>query len=166
MNGDVVFKVKTTKTGTRSNGQVLCALDTSVNERQFQLAITRLARAYGWMVSHTQASTPRPGRTTTSAASGSPDLLMVDAERGLFIHAELKSESGGTRAEQVAWLDALARAASGTDGAVTVWLARPRHWPQIAALLTGTPVDERLSLMTPRQRHRDAKYTPETAEAA
>ena len=83
-----------------------------MTEKQLQNAIIKLAEFAGWLVYHTHDS--------RRSHPGFPDLVLVKSTRMIF--AELKSEKGTMRPEQVKWLAALAAA----HDEVYIW--RPAQW--------------------------------------
>ena len=83
-----------------------------MTEKQLQTVIIQLAELLGWLVYHTHDS--------RRSQAGFPDLVLVRGNRIIF--AELKSEKGRTRPEQVKWLTALA----GATPEVYTW--RPAQW--------------------------------------
>lgn len=106
-----------------------------VTERELTTQLVDLAKTTGWKRYHTWRS--------KHSAAGYPDETLV-RERLVFL--ELKTETGKVTAEQRDWLRALAAAD------VEVYVLRPRHLEQIAAVLAARrdPVGGHLS--TPRAR--------------
>lgn len=68
-----------------------------LTEREFQSQVIGLASFYGWRHYHTHDSRRSP--------AGFPDLVLVRGEELIF--AELKTEKGRVRLEQVEWMAAL-----------------------------------------------------------
>ena len=68
------------------------------SEAQLQSAVVEGLSATGWMVYHTYDS--------RRSAPGFPDIVAVRGDR--MLAWELKSAKGRVRAEQAAWIDALA----------------------------------------------------------
>jgi hypothetical protein len=96
-----------------------------VTEAGFQKQIIDLARMSGWKVFHARPARFADGRVAThfTGDAGFPDLVMVHPRKG-FIIAELKSDTGRTTPEQVAWLEA-------SGHWVEAYLWRPKDWPMI-----------------------------------
>lgn len=92
-----------------------------ITERAFQAEVLHLAGLFGWRVFH-----PYDSRRSQR---GFPDLTLVRGDRLVF--AELKSEGGRVRPEQVEWLDAL----GGVGGCVEAFLWRPSDLDAIAGVL-------------------------------
>jgi hypothetical protein len=90
------------------------------SEKHFLGRVTRLAELYGWVVHHTLDS--------TGTRAGEPDLRMIRPPR--YLLAELKSQHGRLRPEQVAMLAMLERC-PGVES--FVW--RPSDWQQIVEVL-------------------------------
>ena len=90
------------------------------SEKSFQRRVVQLARLYGWVVHHTLDS--------TGTRAGEPDLRMIRPPR--YLLAELKSQHGRLRPEQVAMLAMLERC-PGVES--FVW--RPSDWQQIVEVL-------------------------------
>jgi len=78
-------------------------------ESKWLAEVSRRARGWGWRVYHTLNS--------LGSAKGFPDLVMVRPPR--LIVAELKSDAGKVRPEQLEWLDDL------RSCGVEVYLWRP-----------------------------------------
>ena len=99
------------------------------SEVDFQRAVLDAARLFGWRVAHFRpARTAHGWRTPVQAdGAGFPDLILCRGDR--LIAAELKRERGRLRAEQEAWLDALAVAGAETY----TW--RPSDWDAVIAAL-------------------------------
>lgn len=93
----------------------------SMSEATLQANVIDLARLRGWHVAHFRPALTRRGyRTPVEAdAAGFPDLVLV---REYVLFAELKSETGRTRPEQLAWRQWLAEA----HYHVRLW--RPSDW--------------------------------------
>lgn len=111
----------------------------SMTEEDLQSAIIELAQLYGWHIHHVRpARSIRGWWTPVQGNIGFCDLVL--AKDGCVIFAELKSERGRIRPEQVEWMHALSGEnwKSGeispsfreVDGgkwiAVVLW--RPRDW--------------------------------------
>lgn len=111
-----------------SRGAQLATL--SPNERAWQDQVIELARLYGWRVAHFRpAKTEQGWRTPVQAdGAGFPDLVLVRPPRVIF--AELKSATGGIRAEQRVWLDQLLDC-----GGVETYIWRPNDFDQVARIL-------------------------------
>lgn len=82
-----------------------------MTERELQRAVVSLAHLRGWHTYHTYDS--------RRSAAGFPDLVLV---REYVVFAELKSEKGKLRPEQLAWQQWLAEA----HYHVRLW--RPSDW--------------------------------------
>lgn len=86
------------------------ACPSTISEAALQWAIIDLAHTLGWRVAHFRAArVKRGGREvyeTPVAADGKgfPDLVLV---RDRVIFAELKSDTGGIRPDQLLWMEAL-----------------------------------------------------------
>lgn len=91
-----------------------------MTERQFQSQVVKVAKLNGWLVYHTFDS--------RRSEPGFPDLVLVKGERVIF--AELKSEQGRVRPEQVEWLERLSVA---KEMKAVVW--RPSELKQIVKSL-------------------------------
>lgn len=107
---------------------------TPQSEKEFQTDVLRLAGMFGWRTFHdfdSRRSTP-----------GFPDLVAVKPPRLIF--AELKSDTGKLRPDQVLWLDDLTKVESALDRAiggsspVEVYVWRPSDLQFIAATFGGT----------------------------
>lgn len=99
-------------------------------EAQFQDAVADLARLLGWKVAHFRnARTSSGGHHTPVSYDGRgfPDLVLV---RDRVVFAELKSERGRLRDQQLEWIDDLA------DAGVEAYCWRPSDWPVIEQSLT------------------------------
>jgi hypothetical protein len=83
---------------------------TDLTERQFQAQVVGLAKFYGWREYHTHDS--------RRSQPGFPDLVLVRGEELIF--AELKTEKGRVRPEQVEWMAVLEQVPG-----VDVFLWRP-----------------------------------------
>lgn len=71
----------------------------TVPERDFQRQIIDAARWLGWLVYHVFDS--------RRDEPGFPDIVMVHPRQRRVVFAELKSEAGRLRPEQLVWLGAL-----------------------------------------------------------
>lgn len=92
---------------------------TALSETAWTGRVIDIARLHGWRVGHFRpAQTAKGWRTPMSGHVGVPDLLL--ARGGDVLMAELKSDSGRLRTEQVEWLAAL-----GAHGCV--WRPRDAH---------------------------------------
>lgn len=74
-------------------------LTLAISEKDWQSQVIEVAGVGGWRHYHTHDS--------RRSAKGFPDLVFV---RDRVVYAELKSEIGQLRPEQVEWLEALAAA--------------------------------------------------------
>lgn len=73
-----------------------------ISEAAFTETVIQLAKWHGWRVAHFRpAQTSRGWRTPMSGDVGFPDLVL--ARKGEVLFAELKSETGRMRREQVDW---------------------------------------------------------------
>ncbi len=81
------------------------------SEAQFQRAVMDLCAHLGLLVFHS-------GDSRRDSCAGFPDLVIVGKHGVIF--AELKSEKGRVRPEQIAWLTALAQARA------TAYIWRPQ----------------------------------------
>jgi len=96
-----------------------------VTEADYQQRVLDTAVLLGWHVAHFRpARTARGWRTPMQGQPGFPDLVL--ARGGTVILAELKTDRGQPKPDQLAWLDAL-----GEHG--RLW--RPRDWTDVLAEL-------------------------------
>lgn len=100
-------------------------------ESEFEDAVITAAQLGGWRVhAERPARTAHGGwRTAVKGDTGWPDLALAHPRRGLFVLAELKSESGRVRPEQRRWLDDLEAAG------VTCRVWRPIQLGSVAQFL-------------------------------
>ena len=99
-----------------------------ISEAAFQQRVLEYARLMHWRLAHFRpARTERGWRTPMAGDPGFPDLVLLRRDRLVF--AELKTDSGRLRPEQLQWLESLRR----TCNEVYVW--RPQDWPQIVEAL-------------------------------
>ena len=103
-----------------------------ITEKQFQAAVVKLAKWYGWKVFHPMPVENSRGiwRTAIAGDTGFPDLVLAHATRGLII-AELKTATGRTSEKQAEWIDTLLMAGA------EVYIWRPRDFPAIELRLGG-----------------------------
>ena len=106
-----------------------------ISEAEFQRQVLQLARYCGWRRAHFRvARTAKGWRTAVEGdGAGFPDLILIHAQRGRLIVAELKRDGEAPTAEQQAWLMAWAEVGAETF----VW--RPADWPAIQQILMGAP---------------------------
>jgi len=95
-----------------------------ITERGFRATVIEMAEAHGWRV-YCVLDTRVPARRTSK---GFPDLLLL--KDGVMYCWELKSEKGTATAEQLAWLEELAKV-PGVRAAVV----RPADIPMIEMAL-------------------------------
>lgn len=97
-----------------------------LTEEQFTNTVIELAKFRGWKVAHFRPAQMRSGRWATAMQGhiGYPDLTL--ARNGVVIFAELKSEKGRLRRDQVEWHEQL-------GGLCHVW--RPSDLDRIKELL-------------------------------
>ena len=98
-----------------------------MTERQLLDAVVDVARLHGWSSVHFGGD--RHGRAWYDA-TGFPDLLLVNADRGLVWFRELKTAKGRMSGAQRRWYDYLA--AGGFN--VAIW--RPDDFADIVAALS------------------------------
>jgi hypothetical protein len=91
-----------------------------MSEKEFQGQVVKAARLLGWMVFHTYDS--------RHSVQGFPDLCMVRPPRLLF--AELKTDAGKIRPEQIPWNDAI-----NSIPGIPCYLWRPKDWERIVEVL-------------------------------
>lgn len=93
-----------------------------MSERDFQRSVIELAHLMGWRV----YSIPDSRRTTLS---GYPDLTLWNPKQQRVLFAELKTDKGRLRPEQVVVIDELRQCGQ----QVCVW--RPKDWDEIVTTL-------------------------------
>ena len=106
----------------RVDGQPVAPLADTIDEKDFQAAVIKLAKRNGWKVHYTTNSRRSP--------DGWPDLILSSSARGKFLVRELKTEKGKPTSGQLDWLEELQ--ALGIDAGV--W--RPRDFVEIERMLT------------------------------
>jgi hypothetical protein len=107
-----------------------------MTEREFQRAVMDLAQLCGWETLHVRTSMQANRYLTATSgtmAKGWPDLVLVKGRRLIF--AELKSDKGRPRSEQVRVMSVLNLLAPPSDPNLKVVLWRPSDWPTIEATL-------------------------------
>lgn len=92
-------------------------------EKDWQRQVRQLAKTLGY---HVQYHTFDSRRSDT----GFPDLVL--AKKGRLVFLELKREKGRVTEAQAAWIRAL------KDANAEVYVCRPRHLQQLAAVLGST----------------------------
>lgn len=87
-------------------------------------AVIQLARALGWRTAHFRPARTEQGYRTAVQGDGKgfPDLVLVHPQKSDILVRELKSETGRTSPEQLAWLGAF----TAVDVDAGVW--QPRDW--------------------------------------
>ncbi len=100
-------------------------VDEDAEEREFQAAVVKEAKANGWKVFHVHNS--------RKSERGWPDLAMARGNRLLLW--ELKTKWGELRADQATWGEVL----SAIGGNVEYAVLRPADWPAIVTTLSTTP---------------------------
>lgn len=97
-----------------------------MTEAELQSVVIELAQLKGWLVHHDRpARTAKGWRTPIQGTPGFPDLVL--ARNGRVIFAELKSERGAMRGDQLRWMRELAvEDVRGADVELEVW--RPEDW--------------------------------------
>jgi hypothetical protein len=98
-----------------------------MTERELLDAVVHIARLYGWVAVHFGGN--QHGRAWYDA-TGFPDLLLVNSERGLIWFRELKTGRGKLTSRQQRWYDELTEAGLNVD----VW--RPTDFDDIVAALS------------------------------
>jgi hypothetical protein len=101
----------------------------SMSEREFQDLVKDYATLNGWLLYHTLDS--------RGSSPGFPDLTLLRCRPSDLLFAELKSESGKVRPEQLVWIEGL-RAAG-----VNAYLWRPSDWDEILVRLARPRKDTR-----------------------
>lgn len=96
-------------------------MNNATSEKQFQAMIVRAAQMNGWAVYHTYDS--------RKSTPGFPDLILI--RDNVLIAAELKSQKGQVRPEQMRWLKAFAGV---KDVRACLW--RPAEWDEIEQVLS------------------------------
>lgn len=97
-----------------------------VSEAAFQQQLVDSARWMGWLAFHTYDS--------RKCEPGFPDLVLVHPIQRRVLFAEIKSETGRVRPDQLVWLGALMSCES-----VEVYTWRPRDIDRIHAILQARP---------------------------
>ena len=92
-----------------------------MTHKELQSSIIEIATKFGWQHYHTFNS--------RKSDTGFPDLVLIHADRGRIVYAEIKSDTGKTSHEQDEWLEMLARC----DQEVYIWY--PRHLEEIVMIL-------------------------------
>lgn len=95
-----------------------------VPERDFQQQIVDAARWLGWLVYHVFDS--------RRDEPGFPDLVMVHPQQRRVLFAELKSQAGRLRPEQLVWLGALMNCRG-----VEAYVWRPGDIDRVMEILQG-----------------------------
>lgn len=98
-----------------------------MTEADLQNSLRDLARRFGWLTYHTHDS--------RRSDPGFPDTVLTRGGRLIF--AELKSDKGRLRPEQMAWLCALRETCDVLHPSrqVQVFVWRPRDWDAIVEVL-------------------------------
>lgn len=113
-------------------------------ESAFQNRVMSWAELNGWLTYHPPENllaTARSGRTyRQNVKRGFFDLTFVHVAMRRLVFAELKSETGRVRPDQVTWQEALHRIRAGDiamtgRSSIEVYLWRPRDWPEIEEVL-------------------------------
>lgn len=104
------------------------------SEADFLGAVQDLADTYGWKWLHIDPALNDRGYWRTPIrgplGKGWPDLFLIHPERGRMIYAELKSETGRVKQEQITVLGWL-----GQFGFVECYIWRPRDWEEVLQCL-------------------------------
>ncbi|PSK95812.1 VRR-NUC domain-containing protein [Haloactinopolyspora alba] len=105
----------------------------TIRESQWQTLVENIAQAYGWMRYHAPDNTPRTAasgrRYVQNVKAGWPDLALLHPRRGLFMVAELKTETGQVSDDQAEWLAGFRAAGIRAE----IW--RPRDEDTVKAVL-------------------------------
>lgn len=113
-------------------------------ESPFQNKVMSWAELNGWLAYHPPENllaVARSGRTyRQNVKRGFFDLTLVHPELARLVFAELKSETGRVRPDQVTWAEAVGRVrsrhvAETGRSPIEVYLWRPSDWPQIEEVL-------------------------------
>lgn len=96
-------------------------------EAEFQWALVRLLRAYGWRVSHNQPAKAGK-RYITTGSPGWPDLVALRPPDLVFL--ECKVVGGAVRPDQRLWINGLAD----VEGTVRAWIVDVGAWPILVRL--------------------------------
>lgn len=99
-------------------------------ERDFTKQVLAYAKLKGWRTAHFRPGMMANGHWITAVSGdgkGFPDLVLVRKHR--LVCAELKTNTGRTSKEQVAWLLALEEAGAES------WVWRPKDWDNILKVL-------------------------------
>lgn len=91
-------------------------------EVAWQRTVIEAAAMLGWHHFHVQYS--------IGSQRGFPDLVLVHPDHGV-VYAELKSERGKVRPEQVTWINLL------RDAGQQAFVWRPSDWPFVERVLKG-----------------------------
>ncbi len=103
-------------------------VDEDAEEREFQAAVVKEAKANGWLCFHVHNS--------RKSERGWPDLAMARGNRLLLW--ELKTATGTLDAPQETWREVL----SGIGGTVEYAVKRPADWPAIVRELSPTQTEK------------------------
>lgn len=110
------MKVITTKRPRLSDRERMLR---TVTERQWQTQVEEILQLHGWAIYHTHDSRRSHG--------GFPDLIAIRERDGDILAAELKTQTGIVKPDQLLWLGLFSRA--GVD--TYVW--RPEHVDDVIA---------------------------------
>lgn len=106
---------------------LLAADPALLSEAQWSSLVAEVARLSGWRSYHTFDS--------RRSNQGFPDWVFV--KDGRLIFAELKSEVGQMKPQQVEWREALLEVEASTKGMVQHWVWRPSDYDHVVEILTG-----------------------------
>jgi hypothetical protein len=104
------------------HGHRLTADATTVTEKEFQAAVIKLAKLYGWATYHTHDS--------RRSVKGFPDLALCHPGRRLLVFAELKNARGRLTSAQEFWIMALRMAG------VRTYVWTPHQWAEVVRVLS------------------------------
>ena len=105
------------------------SLQLDINEAEFQRAVVKVARLYGWLVDHTPPMRNAGGDIYTGGLTGKTDLLLLSQKGKGIIFAELKTQKGKMSAAQCSFQDVV----NMNGGEHYIW--RPGDWDAIVERL-------------------------------